>query len=65
MNEQERAMQFGYLLSEIEIEARALLDGTAPDIMVVLAQMKLDLDAAILIAAEVSREALDKVTGDD
>jgi hypothetical protein len=58
----ERAMRFGYLLSEIEMHVRMLLRGEATDTVAFLALISLKLDEAREIAAEVSREALDKVT---
>lgn len=57
-------MRFGYLISEIEVRARRLLDGQAPDIIAALGVMQRDLTEAKEIAAEVSREALDKTVSD-
>jgi len=54
-------MRFGYLLSEIEMHAKALLAGEAVDIVLSLMQMQDYLAEAREIAYEVSREALDKV----
>jgi hypothetical protein len=58
----ERAMRFGYLLSEIELRARLIRDGRARDTMASLALIQVHLAEATKIFAEVSREALDKVT---
>lgn len=58
----ERAMRFGYLLSEIEVQARQILDGAIDDIPTKLLSMMLKLDEAQQIAFAASREALDKVT---
>lgn len=57
----ERAMRFGYLLSEIEIRARKILDGVEPDIPTAMVLMNDHVREATSIALEVSREALDKV----
>jgi hypothetical protein len=57
--EAERALRFGYLLSEIELSAKAILAGREHDIPLALIQMDLNVYEAKRIAAEVSREALD------
>jgi hypothetical protein len=60
----ERAKRFRYLLSEIEVRARKILDGDCEaDVLGSLAVMALHLGEATAIFGEVSREALDKVTG--
>jgi hypothetical protein len=63
MTDQERAMRFGYLLSEIEQLSRTVLDGHADfvGLTVLIARLA---EEAKQIAGEISREALDKVTGD-
>ena len=63
MTADERAQRFGFLLSEIEQLACALLDGRADDIVGVVTLMSMHIEEAKSIAYEVSREALDKVVG--
>ena len=54
-------MRFGFLMSEIELLARAVLDGHDDPVgLTVLISMH--AEEAKAIAGEVSREALDKVT---
>lgn len=65
MTDPERAMRFGYLLSEIEIGARRILDGTTNDITVEMIAIRLAYDEAWGINVEVSREALDKVVNEE
>lgn len=65
MTPDERAMRFGYLLSEIEVKARAILDGSAPDIVAEIETIYVNVIHAREIAYEVSREALYKVTRAD
>jgi len=61
VSEQERAMRFGYLVSEVEVGARSILDGRADDVPATLLRMTTDLAESYVIAMQVSREALDKV----
>ena len=58
-----RAQRFRHLTGQVEFEARLLNTGGVSDIMGTLASMTVMLAEAMEIAAEVSREALDKVTG--
>jgi hypothetical protein len=57
----ERAMRFGYLLSQIELGARSIRLGGVDDIPLALYQMAEQLSEAGAIMREISREALDKV----
>lgn len=58
-------MRYGYLLSEIEVGAERLRLGLEEDVMVALVRMKLHVEEALEVAAEVSREALDKLTKEE
>ena len=60
----ERAMRFGYLLSQIELGARSVLMGGVDDIPLALYQMGEQLSEAGAIMREVSREALDQIVGE-
>jgi len=57
----ERAMRFGYLLSEIEIAARKIRNGQVDDIPAAMVLMFKHVTEANFLVREVSREALDGV----
>ena len=56
----ERAMRFGYLLSEMEMGIKGIQAMTMDDVMLALSLIRRDLDEATEIMAAISREALDK-----
>lgn len=58
----ERARRFQVCIEQIEIVAQKLRKGEEPDIMGAMAKLRIELERATEIAAEVSRESLDKVT---
>lgn len=63
MTTEEIRVLFRRLVENIEIDARAIREGKALDIPFKLGRIRHDVDAAIAIAAEVSREALDDLDG--
>jgi hypothetical protein len=63
--DKDRAFRFGFLLSEIEANSRAILCGREHDIILAMAKMRQDVLEAADITSRVSQKALDELVRGD